>query len=89
MGGYSSDLTAATMASASMLAAWSSSAGLPEPGILWTASLTTVGALFADADEGVQHGVAQAALEPVVLDDDQLAAACPARPGAASPCRSA
>ena len=72
---YSSDLTASTMASASILAAWSSSAGLPEPGILETASLTMVGAWSPTPTKGIQHSVAEAALEPVVFDDDQLAAA--------------
>ena len=36
--------------------------------------------LLADAREGIQHRVAQAALEPVVFDHDQLAAGVLRRP---------
>ncbi len=63
------------MASASILAAWSSSAGLPEPGICGDGQFDDRGGMVADADEGVQNGVADAAFKPVVFDDDQLAAA--------------
>ena len=60
-----------------MPAASISSAGVPEPGMSRTASLTTVGGRRPGCDEGVEHGVAEPALEPVVLDHDQLAAGVP------------
>ena len=57
------------MWSASMPAAASSSAGVPEPGISLTASLHARALL--GVRERLQHRVAQPALGPVVLDHDE------------------
>ena len=54
---------------ASMPAAASSSAGVPDPGIDLTASFVTVG-WGCSPREHVEHRVADAALRPVILDGD-------------------